>query len=1042
MDTSFLPSVLQNDIAQAAQLIQQAYDPQSRLSSQDQRRLQQELFDIQKRPEAWGLVLPFLDHPDPNVQFFGAHTAQVKIARDWPTFPPENAQRLRDMLLELTGRLMASGRNKVILRKLFVAITSLALKLGTQTPSQWPDWLQSSVQTMSAFGASAESLLDYLAIVAEEIEGADLVGSHKAGMRRTLLDAVPMVTQAITTCTSRPRPHPSPQELRSALKCFGAWLPHLPANDITPFIPLLITLITPLQPPPHVEFEEDEFVLASDALQEILSRSALSDGAGTKTLTEPLLVWCERYGGAIVEQTISSGCADALSHSFCKLLTAIGDHSTQYLATNLASNVVPHLFHDRRGFPTPSKSQLVESFLKLLLAYTSLPGFYGVDEEESEMTLGFWYLFQEALWASSDHESEQENNNDVLEKREKEQWTVAKAVYTELVKVLGRKVVWPSTAVQQSWPKDQVDKFQAYRRDVGDTLINAYYVLRDDMLAFYVNDIVEKLAVKRDADGWEEIEGTFHCLMAVQEAVPVEDNVHLRRLFSPDVLNQLPSNGNDRIRRTVVILIGSYSSWFTTQPTYSPENAHHSLLMNAITYVVSALPDQSLCLHAANALRDLCDHNRVALAPHISAFGQLHANIANIPDTEKSKVLQSISSVIEALPPAEQIPPIEAILSPVVAKLFEALQSSNELPDEARSMAIEQLFIISGVAKGLTRTADSLLISDDSPDVKAQMEKMRLAREDPKTVRLREVILDALRRTADLWSTDASVCDALSDLFKAITALPSDLTLLSLSAEPLLEIICVASQRQLTAVWLSLATMLTIQLDPPTLLPPLFKTPPNTAAHGVVLNVLAVLLQAAMQLFSQPGAMQDNPDIVQAFFTCLDSIAQRFVPVFYQLPPDLFDALLQCAVGALSLQERYSLVSTCNFLATLINRTASNETLSDSKNLLIQAHGRSILRAVLSGFAGVAPRSATPNLIELLSTMVTKFPAESKTWMAEILYSPDFTPSQATPEAKDKFVKTMFSSKSLRRTRDAAQQFTLVARGLEGSSFGYATVSM
>lgn len=79
-----------------------------------------------------------------------------------------------------------------------------------------------------------------------------------------------------------------------------------PHSDITPFIPLLITLMSPLQLPPISEFNEDEFILASDALQEVLSRSALSDGAGTKALTEPLLVWCERYGGIIVEQTLQS----------------------------------------------------------------------------------------------------------------------------------------------------------------------------------------------------------------------------------------------------------------------------------------------------------------------------------------------------------------------------------------------------------------------------------------------------------------------------------------------------------------------------------------------------------------------------------------------------------------------------------------------------------------------------------------------------------------------------------------------------------------
>ena len=66
------------------QLIQQAYAPPSPTTTPDHlKRLQNDLFQIQKRPEAWGLVIPFLDHQDQNVQFFGAHTAQVKIARDW-----------------------------------------------------------------------------------------------------------------------------------------------------------------------------------------------------------------------------------------------------------------------------------------------------------------------------------------------------------------------------------------------------------------------------------------------------------------------------------------------------------------------------------------------------------------------------------------------------------------------------------------------------------------------------------------------------------------------------------------------------------------------------------------------------------------------------------------------------------------------------------------------------------------------------------------------------------------------------------------------
>lgn len=57
---------------------------------------------------------------------------------------------------------------------------------------------------------------------------------------------------------------------------------------------------------------------------------------------------------------------------------------------------------------------------------------------------------------------------------------------------------------------------------MGDTLINAYvssfslnpfkehiylfsryYVLREDMLGYYVNDLVERLNAKREEDGWQ-----------------------------------------------------------------------------------------------------------------------------------------------------------------------------------------------------------------------------------------------------------------------------------------------------------------------------------------------------------------------------------------------------------------------------------------------------------------------------------------------------------------------------------------------------------
>lgn len=75
-------------------------------------------------------------------------------------------------------------------------------------------------------------------------------------------------------------------------------------SDLTSLIPMLILLLS----------NESTFVGASDVLQEIMASSVLSDGAGTKTLTEPLLAYLSQGGAAIVEQTLTGSCVTYTTH--------------------------------------------------------------------------------------------------------------------------------------------------------------------------------------------------------------------------------------------------------------------------------------------------------------------------------------------------------------------------------------------------------------------------------------------------------------------------------------------------------------------------------------------------------------------------------------------------------------------------------------------------------------------------------------------------------------------------------------------------------
>jgi len=65
--------------------------------------------------------------------------------------------------------------------------------------------------------------------------------------------------------------------------------------------------------------------------------------------------------------------------------------------------------------------------------------------------------------------------------------------------------------------------------------------------AFPIDDIFMK-----------EIEASLHCIMSVQEAIPLEDNPLLSQLFGVDILSQMPTVGQDRVRRTMLSLIGEF----------------------------------------------------------------------------------------------------------------------------------------------------------------------------------------------------------------------------------------------------------------------------------------------------------------------------------------------------------------------------------------------------------------------------------------------------------------------------------------------------
>lgn len=198
----------------------------------------------------------------------------------------------------------------------------------------------------------------------------------------------------------------------------------------------------------------------------------------------------------------------------------------------------------------------------------------------------------------------------------------------------------------------------------------------------------------------QPLEATLFALYSVQEAVSSDENVYLPHLFSSSILGSLPRPPSSvRLRSTALRLVGSYSAWFATQP---------GACLEAVQFVMQGLGELALAPTAARALVSLCSDCRRAFIPHIGSFvqslagleGQLEVRPSFIcrvltarQDAEFVKLLESVASVVQALPADEKVDAVlvsprpvvpsdkwQAIATPVIGKLLVALEGQVSPP--------------------------------------------------------------------------------------------------------------------------------------------------------------------------------------------------------------------------------------------------------------------------------------------------------------------------------------------------------------------------
>ncbi|GAA5959566.1 hypothetical protein JCM8115_003751 [Rhodotorula mucilaginosa] len=1052
---------MESEVAQVIQAIQALYDPSTPPSVQS--TLQRQLQLVQSSPSAWTIVGTLVSHPDSSVRFFGASTLQQAIARSWHSLDPNDpapmtltgpVSSLKESLLHWLAtsavaaypapHASASGTGtsgeKPVLRKLAAATTSLSLRIG----GEWNDWLLEVIMRIAASGAAREASLEVLSTAIEEIARADFVGSQRMSYMSSLSSTIPHL---VSTLSSSMSPTAQPSEINLALSCFVAYLNagQLSHTELTTLYPCLL---------PHVSRSET-VVAAASALEELIERASGTSemgggGSGVtrfvnrQRTTELVRDWVDGpYVRQVTEQAIAEAREgadpDDEAVAVFKLVSTLGDHL-----------ILNFLFD-----PPPPSTQVdptevltlahpsVHALLSLLLALSTFPGYSSEAYAVNELPMGCWMYLQE-LGADDGFMPGPGDGREGRPGREAE-WTVYRGVFAALADGLRSRATRPREDEFFSWPKDVRDAFRVQRSTtVADTFQYAYFVLRDDLIAQLVQLAAEQVAAPSTGgkDAYEDLEATLFMLLSLGEVVPMASTLsemdatatpsplqqYLATLFGPAVLGRLPTEAgmHPSLRSTALRLVGEYSSWFASHP---------DACLQAVTFVIGGLQEPELVPGAAKALRGLCDANRKVLMRHVPSFVQVLGGLeGRIADAELAKVLQSVASVVQALPENEIVEPLLTLASPIVDKLAAATREAHQNQELAREECLQQLSYLSGLTRGLADPEADVIDLDTSLDETSFVrESAQRILSDPRIVDLRQRLAAGIEGIAQTWPGDAEIVTALSDYIRQSTsdAVPSPVALDSLA---LLNLCANALKLAPSSVWLGVAAQLLARMSRG-----LSDASISDAELASLMTPVEAVLNVILTAYPDVSTMDENPDVVAAFLAFCSQITRLYPRIFSALPLNYLEAVLAFAERGLAMQEQFSLKTTIELLLSSVQQTRMASPSAATYQTVVLPRIPSILRSTLLAIGGGAPRSHLVSLSELLHACLLRVPDEARPALKTLLAEPGFPTERATDESKARFERAVSAARTGKQVRQAVTDFALVCRGLDGSAYGAAT---
>ncbi|KAH8553571.1 armadillo-type protein [Umbelopsis sp. PMI_123] len=573
-------------------------------------------------------------------------------------------------------------------------------------------------------------ILELLTVIPEDITTAQLMGGRRLQIMQELKDGLPYVLSKLENVLSDQN-YPSKTEeynislKKKALKCFQSWIQY----GISPEEAHNL-----LQKSAHLLTNDIYLEEIADVLVEIMQLPKVTAWSSIRQHLQDYI------GSPWFMTRLSESIRDEdeqTTRILGRITVTYGETFTETIADHMDQPGVLHL-------------------LELIMNLTTFPGYFGEDQEISEIPLNFWYVLQETLadkdWlpvTADKHKVRDGMTNEVvwLDKNFENTFVV----YRQLVLALRDKAMLPPEAEFTNWSK-------------GKTYLH-----------------------------WR-LEASFFSLYSISDEIPAESSSEIAQLFEFNIFGQIPSNASPRLQNMALNCVGSLSEWLKNHPQY---------LLNVLNYIIPALSNAKLAQAAASSLKNVCDTCRAALVDGIDSLIALYKE-----PTVKQKVVESISAVIQVLQPEKMITPLMALIGDIIHNIQHILPVVQSDPVTAANNVQAQLQYLTACCRGLQSPNDdyqSLVARNAAYDMFASGSINVLYESVPGAAELSRTINDTITQIVYLYSKDQETTQVLCQFLDAGLRSMSPLACLPLST--LLFIIQHSYESQPLTPWLDTSSL-------------------------------------------------------------------------------------------------------------------------------------------------------------------------------------------------------------------------------------------